>query len=117
MTIRPWPAKEAWDLLGDRPIRHIHAWQRDRAEAGEHGFEPSITPDGDCGLRSLAGRLPSSRAAGDGNHFQEPAAPGDWIADCVLVDPSNGGSGFTGRGRSRLAGRAGSSTWRRRRRP
>ena len=37
-------AQQAWNLLGDRPIRRIHVWQRDRAEPGDHGFEPSITP-------------------------------------------------------------------------
>ncbi len=37
-------AQAAWYLLGDRPIRRIHVWERDRAEPGDHGFEPSITP-------------------------------------------------------------------------
>src|SRR5208283_1987257 len=37
-------AQQAWNLLGDRPIRQIHVWERDRAAPGVHGFEPAITP-------------------------------------------------------------------------
>ena len=31
---RTTAAKTVWDLLGDRPVRQIHVWERDRAEPG-----------------------------------------------------------------------------------
>ncbi|MGO9115639.1 MAG: SAM-dependent methyltransferase [Thermoguttaceae bacterium] len=87
-------AQEAWNLLGDRPIRRIHVWQRDRAEPGDHGFEPSITPAATAGYEALRAACPHTERLAPGNHLQHQAAPGDWIADCVLVEPNQWWVGF-----------------------
>ena len=36
-------AQEAWRIVGGRAVTRIHAWSRDAAAPGHHGFEPSIT--------------------------------------------------------------------------
>ena len=79
-------AVEIWNLLGDRPIRQIHVWERDRAEPGDHGFEPSITPAAITAHEALRAACPRPERLAPGNHLQQ-AVPGDWIADCVLVEP------------------------------
>lgn len=103
-------AREAWKVLGDRPVGWIHAWERDRAAPGDHGFEPSITPEADEAFEALrrtwpreemgTGTLPQSSSAvrpglgsepvpisSAGNQRTEPARVGDWVLDCILVDP------------------------------
>jgi len=87
-------AQEAWNLLGDRPIRHIHVWERDRAEPGDYGFEPSITPAAISAYEALRTSCPRPQWLAPGNHLKEEAAPADWIADCVLVDPNLWWVGF-----------------------
>ncbi len=87
-------AQQAWNLLGDRPIRRIHVCQRDRAEPGEHGFEPSITPTAIAAYEALWTACPRPERLAVGNHLDEQADPGDWIADCVLVEPNEWWVGF-----------------------
>jgi len=86
--------KASWDLLGDRPIRQIHAWERDRAEPGVRGFEPSITPEAVAAYEALRDSCPHPDRLVPGNPLQQQAAPGDWIADCVLVEPNSWWVGY-----------------------
>ncbi len=87
-------ARQVWNLLGERPIRQIHVWERDRAEAGVHGFEPSITPEAIAVYEALRIACLRPERLAPGNHLQQQAAPGDWIADCVLVEPNQWWVGF-----------------------
>jgi 23S rRNA (cytidine2498-2'-O)-methyltransferase len=87
-------AKEAWNLLGERPIRVIHAWDRDATEPGVRGFEPWITPAANASFEALRAASPHPELLSAGNHLQQPAAPGDWIADCVLVEPNEWWIGY-----------------------
>jgi len=87
-------AQQAWNLLGERPIRQIHVWERDRAEPGFRGFEPSITATAKAMFELLRAACPHPERLATGNHLQQEAAPGDWIADCTLVDPDQWWLGF-----------------------
>ncbi len=87
-------ARQAWELLGDRPVRHIHVWPRARAEAGDHGFEPSITAEAVAVYEALRVACPRPERLAPGNHLEQEAASGDWIADCVLVEPNEWWIGF-----------------------
>ena len=87
-------ARQAWDLLGERPVRWVHVWERDRAEPGDHGFEPSITPAAFAAFEALRTACPRPQRLAPGNHLQQQAAPGDWVADCVLVEPDQWWVGF-----------------------
>ena len=37
-------AAEVWRIADAEPFQALHAWQRDLAAVGQHGFEPHITP-------------------------------------------------------------------------
>jgi 23S rRNA (cytidine2498-2'-O)-methyltransferase len=87
-------ARQVWNLLGERPIRQIHVWDRDRAEPGVRGFTPAITPAATATFEILRAACPHPEWLAPGNHLQQPAAPGDWIADCVLVEPDQWWIGF-----------------------
>ena len=87
-------AQQAWNLLGDRPMRRIHVCQRDRAEPGDHGFEPSITPAAIAAYEALRTACPRPEWLAPGNHLQQQAEPGDWVADCVIVEPDEWWIGF-----------------------
>jgi len=87
-------AAEAWNLLADRPIRRIHVWPRDRAEPGDHGFEPAITPAAVAVYEALRAACARPERLASGDHLHEQADPGDWIADCVLVEPNEWWIGF-----------------------
>jgi 23S rRNA (cytidine2498-2'-O)-methyltransferase len=87
-------AKTVWDLLGNRPARQIHVWERDRAEPGAHGFEPSITPAAIAAYEAIGAACPHPERLAGGNHLQRPASPGDWVADCILIEPSHWWVGF-----------------------
>ena len=76
---------------------------------GDHGFEPSITPAAIAVYEALRTACPRPERLAPGNHLQQQAAPGDWIADCVLVEPNEWWVGFHRAGPLRPAGLAGSS--------
>ena len=83
-----------WDMFGDRPFERIHVWQRDRAEAGEFGFEPSITPAAVEAYEAIRKACPWPDRLSGANDLTEAAKPGDWVLDCVLVDPGQWWIGF-----------------------
>jgi 23S rRNA (cytidine2498-2'-O)-methyltransferase len=87
-------AKAAWELLGDRPIRQIHVWERDRAEPGLHSFEPSITPAAVAAYESLRATSPQPDRLAPGDHLRQQATPGDWVADCILLEPNTWWLGY-----------------------
>jgi 23S rRNA (cytidine2498-2'-O)-methyltransferase len=135
-------ARRVWQLYGNRPVQQIHAWERDRAEPGEYGFEPAITPAavaayeairraaprgaglqpnllsavgsdthpkrqrGPRAVPSLAtgagvddagdegGRTPALHGTGLKPELWKAAQPGDWVLDCVLVDPGQWWVGY-----------------------
>jgi 23S rRNA (cytidine2498-2'-O)-methyltransferase len=114
-------AKATWKLLGHRSVQRIHVWPRDTAEPGEHGFQPSITPEAIEVHAKLLEQCPrikmlSSKAAhrgssnscakGDSPIFVDakigtvpvdplrPAKRGERILDCVLIEPDQWWIGF-----------------------
>lgn len=111
-------ARQVWQRAGNRPYRYIHAWERDAALPGEHGFEPGVTPLAKevgrliAETQLTAGLTSSPRIAPEASSAPspttqstsaeaEPAAPpahplpvnlrahvGDLVLDCVLVEPN-----------------------------
>jgi 23S rRNA (cytidine2498-2'-O)-methyltransferase len=95
-------ARKVWQLYGERPVQKVHVWERDQAEPGDHDFEPSITPAARAAFEAV-------RRAAPGSVGQIPSPPkpgrlaaspaqetqrGDWVLDCVLVDPGQWWVGF-----------------------
>jgi 23S rRNA (cytidine2498-2'-O)-methyltransferase len=81
-------AQAAWKLYGGRPFRRIHVWPRDTAAPGDRGFEPSITPEAVQAHQALLEHCPrpemlAARAA----DWRQEAQRGEFVLDCVLVEP------------------------------
>ncbi len=82
------PARDVWRVYGERPCRRMHVWQRDQHPAGEHDFEPSITPaarEAHAAIRKACPR-PGELAA-EAHNPVAPAQRGEMVLDCVLVEP------------------------------
>jgi 23S rRNA (cytidine2498-2'-O)-methyltransferase len=83
-------AQAAWALAGasdERPYARIHAWERDRFEPGAHRFEPSLTAPAVEAVEALRRACPRPEILARGDHLAQPARPGDWVLDCILIDP------------------------------
>ena len=87
-------AQEAWKLLGDRPVTRVHVWERDRWEPGELGFTPCITPRATAAYEALKTACPNPERLAAGNHLIEPAAPGELVADVILVEANQWWVGY-----------------------
>ena len=74
-------AKRVWELVGERPVDHVHCWQRDTAVPGDGGFEPGPTP-----LAEEVGSLLVGASSGQ-SPLNRSARSGQAVLDCVLVEP------------------------------
>jgi 23S rRNA (cytidine2498-2'-O)-methyltransferase len=81
-------ARRVWELWGQRPLQRIHVWDRDATAAGQHGFEPGISPTAMATAQAIAeacpwpGFLPNHAV-----DYQRPSHRDDTVLDCVLVKP------------------------------
>ncbi len=84
-------AKKVWEAFGDRKAERIHVWPRDAAEPGEHGFEPSLTPEAFEFHKKILAACPNpSMLAKDAADMCRPSSRtdrGETILDCALVAP------------------------------
>jgi 23S rRNA (cytidine2498-2'-O)-methyltransferase len=88
-------ARAAWQLFAGRPFQRIHVWERDLAEPGRHNFEPSITPAAEAAFEALRQTCPRPEGLSPGaDDLRQPARRGDWVLDCVLVEPGQWWVGF-----------------------
>ena len=79
-------ASKAWALCKGHTIQRIHVWPRDRAAAGDHGYEPTITPAAIEAHKALFEHCPQPHALP--RHADDPAEmarPGDMVLDCVML--------------------------------
>ncbi len=98
-------AQQVWQLFGGRPFRRIHAWARDAAEPGHRDFEPSITPAAVEAHQALHRHCPRPESlAPGGDDPLHPAEPGEFVLDCILVEPDQWWVGYH-------RARSGPSTW------
>ena len=81
-------AAEAWEHAKDRTIQRVHVWPTDRFTPGEHGYEPTLTPEADEIHRVFVQNCPQPHSlAGAAADPVRPARPGDHILDCVVLAP------------------------------
>ena len=79
-------AAEAWKTAAGQSVQRIHVWERDRAKAGEHDFEPSITPQAVEAHHALVQSCPCPETLAA--HADDPLRPArrrERILDCILV--------------------------------
>ncbi len=80
-------AAQVWPLIGDLPVDHIHAWQRDTSVPGDRGFEPGRTALAD----EVAGLIRDAGPEGTSEKslpLNRTARSGEAVLDCVLVEPN-----------------------------
>jgi 23S rRNA (cytidine2498-2'-O)-methyltransferase len=84
-------AKIVWEVFGDREARRVHVWPRDAAEPGDHGYEPSLTPEAFDIHKQILAACPKpamlTRDAGEMCRADSRSDRGEPILDCVLVNP------------------------------
>ncbi len=73
-------AEDVWQLFGDRPATGLHVWHRDLHAPGDHGFEPGLVPEDAAIARAI-------REARPGTALETWAHPGQFVLDCVVVEP------------------------------
>lgn len=87
--------KEAWKIFGHRMADRFHVWPRDSAEPGEHGYEPSITPEALEVHAKLLENCPHPKTlASKAADPLQPARRGEQIFDCVLIEHDQWWIGF-----------------------
>ncbi len=88
-------ARTVWQVYGVRPVRRVHAWERDTARPGDHDFEPSITPAAIEAHEAIRRACPRAEAlAEDADDPRSPARRGEFVLDCVLVQPQEWWVGY-----------------------
>jgi 23S rRNA (cytidine2498-2'-O)-methyltransferase len=88
-------ARGAWRLAAGQRVQRIHVWERDRAKVGEHGFEPSISPQAIEAHHALLQSCPCPEALA--KHPDDPLRPArlrERILDCILVAPDQWWVGY-----------------------
>jgi 23S rRNA (cytidine2498-2'-O)-methyltransferase len=81
-------AREVWQLLGELPIEQLHVWPRDPLEPGAHDFEPGLTDEAAEIGRQILAAAPADLPRGKLGTLalNAIAAPGQLVADVVLID-------------------------------
>lgn len=79
-------AEEVWRVLGERPVRAIHVWQRDLYAIEDERAEPQISEVAMEARRAILTAAPEEWAARNPKEDGRLAARGDYVLDCVLVE-------------------------------
>ncbi len=88
-------ARAVWPVYGERPCRRVHVWQRDAHPAGEHDFEPSLTPAAREAHAALLKCCPRAGELAEGaNDPTVPARRGEFVLDCAMVEPDEWWIGY-----------------------
>jgi 23S rRNA (cytidine2498-2'-O)-methyltransferase len=78
-------ARQAWQLAADNAFDQLHVWQRDLEAPGDHGFQPSLTPEALAAEQLMRQHAPESALAPATGVVA--ARPGQLVLDVVLVEP------------------------------
>lgn len=82
-------AQEVWKLVHEIPVRRIHLWHRDRYAPGDHDFEPGLNEQDQRLHRALYRACPDPHQLAEGaEHAFCPGISGEFVLDCVVVEPS-----------------------------
>lgn len=73
-----------WQLAGDRPLKALHVWPRDRLAPGERGFEVGQTDESRAVEIMLRAAAP---AKFESLRTKRLTQPGELVLDVVVIDP------------------------------
>ena len=87
-------AEETWKIWGTRPVRAVHVWQRELYSVDEDRTELGVSQAAlearSAILACSPHTVPDSLLADGG----ERAVPGDFVLDCILVEPDQWWIGY-----------------------
>lgn len=86
-------ARQVWELYGGRPVRRLHVWRRDTRPPGAHdATAPVAAAEVHEALRQLCPRPETLAEQPEGG--SEIARRGDFVLDCVVVEPGEWWVGY-----------------------
>ena len=92
---QPKLAEEVWQSCMGRTFQRVHVWEKDRAAAGDHGFEPGIAAAAIEVHRMLLQHCPHPNSlARNAVDLLRPARPGELVLDCVMLAPDHWWVGY-----------------------
>jgi len=88
-------ARNVWQVFGDRLLRRIHVWSRLPGGAGEKSSDAPSGAVVAAARDAILARCPRPEALADDAHDSErPAQRGEFVMDCVLVEPEQWWVGY-----------------------
>jgi len=90
-------ARRVWELYGARPVRRLHVWRRDTRPAAERDDASPVAAAEEArqALRRLCPRPESPGGQPDQpDQPDDVARPGDFVLDCVVVEPGQWWVGY-----------------------
>lgn len=78
-------AEEVWRILGTRPVRALHVWQRDLYSAEDDRHAIRISPEAIEARNAILNSCPKDTGVTLTEKGGVPASRGDFVLDCVLV--------------------------------
>jgi 23S rRNA (cytidine2498-2'-O)-methyltransferase len=93
-------APEIWRLAGIESLLPVagsldmHVWERDRAEPGERGFRPAITPLAEEIAAAVWQAAPQVAVAANAPNLRQPSSRNRWVLDVVIVEPDQWWVGY-----------------------
>lgn len=88
-------ARQVWQIYADRPVRRLHVWPRDEHPPGEHGPEHGLAATAAEAAGAIRRHCPRPESLAEGEDDpSQPAVPGDFVLDCVVVEPNQWWVGY-----------------------
>jgi 23S rRNA (cytidine2498-2'-O)-methyltransferase len=88
-------AVAVWQKQTVCTVQRIHVWERDRAVAGDHGYEPAITAEAFDAHRMLLDNCPyPGSLARDADDLCRPVRSGEMVLDCIILAPDRRWVGY-----------------------
>ena len=88
-------AEEVWKKYGGRPARRLHVWERDTPPPSDSDFAPDICSDAVTAKEAIERKCPNPEMLdADLDSPSDPAKPGDFVLDCVIVEPGEWWVGY-----------------------
>jgi len=88
-------AQAVWGLYTGPLPRRLHVWQRHTQGLGEEGAAAPVSEAAVEAAERIRRHCPyAEKLAADADDPRQPARPGEWVLDCVLVEPEEWWVGF-----------------------
>ncbi|NQU24878.1 MAG: hypothetical protein HQ567_26645 [Candidatus Nealsonbacteria bacterium] len=88
-------ARNAWEMVAGRSLQRIHVWQRDPGAPGESDDTASLIGNVEEARAAIRRHCPrADMLDADVDDPRQPVPCGEFVMDCILVDPERWCVGF-----------------------